>query len=681
MKLRLSLSCLSAGALVTLAISGPASLAVASSSAASAAGVLVEASFALRENVDDTAKLRGDLADILAAAQPDELIPISIVMTRQADRDVINRAYDLPKAERRAYVRSVLEPLARQSQTRLLAYLNNQQVRGNVDARINALWIHNVVGTAATPDVIRAIARRRDVAWINNDAFFPGVLPVEPADVPGDAGNFGAGPLGGNIECGVNLMGAPQVWNELSITGEGVVVGVIDTGCCITHPDLANQIWTNPGETPGNGIDDDGNGYVDDVHGWSFDNNGSSQNISDSNGHGTHVSGTVAGDGTNGTTTGMAPNAAIMTIKFWNNFSGELSVWNGMEYGVDNGADVLTASLGWPHGRNPDRVVWRTVCENSIAAGVVVTYAAGNEGSCCPPFDHVRTPGDVPLVITVGATDCNDVIAGFSSRGPVTWQGIQPWDDFPYPPGKIKPSISAPGVNTTSTWRDCTGYVNLSGTSMATPHVAGAIALILEANPDLDHQQVKQILMDTAIDLGVAGIDNTYGAGRVDAYAATVAALESRGGPADLIAFDFAFGSLISGDIDDLLVSDDLYVVARSQFGFLSSEPNILVLGVRADTELTTASTLDITLESRLNNPGGNVNVRLRNWDTGPLVNVHSYVLGTTEITKTVEDIPAAAYIRDHDGLISLSVKHVVIATFSVQGFVARFDKVEIMVN
>jgi serine protease AprX len=151
--------------------------------------------------------------------------------------------------------------------------------------------------------------------------------------------------------------------------------------------------------------------------------------------------------------------------------------------------------------------------------GIAVTFAAGNEGSCCG-VDSVRTPGDVPAMITVGATNCSDVIAGFSSRGPVTWQNVPPYNDWPYPPGKIKPEICAPGENTLSTSNNCSGYLNLSGTSMATPHVAGAIALMLQVNPKLTHTQVLDILKKTAKDLGPAGEENTYGSGRVDAYAA-----------------------------------------------------------------------------------------------------------------------------------------------------------------
>jgi len=128
----------------------------------------------------------------------------------------------------------------------------------------------------------------------------------------------------------------------------------------------------------------------------------------------------------------------------------------------------------------------------------------------------------VPDVITVGATDQNDNIASFSSIGPITWQNVPPYNDWPYPPGKIKPSVSAPGVSTKSTSYDCVGYLHMDGTSMATPHVAGAAALMIQANPNLDHFGVKTALMESSIDLGAPGMDNTFGAGRVDAYEAVL---------------------------------------------------------------------------------------------------------------------------------------------------------------
>ena len=469
---------------------------------------------AFGQGIEPAPKLRDTLPSVLRQAQPESLISVTIVMRDQASRQEIATIAAMgDKVRQRRAIEELLKPLAEASQADLLARLNQASAAGQAE-NIRPLWIHNVIGVQATPQVIAQIADRADVAYVHYD--HPRGLEVLPI-LPADGGTIS------EVECGVALMNAPRVWSELGFTGRGVVVGIIDTGACITHPDLANQIWTNPGEIAGNNIDDDQNGYIDDIHGWNFESN--NKDISDFNSHGTHTSGTVVGDGTNGTQTGMAPDAELMILKFWNSFSGEQSVWDSIQYGVDNGADVLTASLGWPHSTNPDRPTWRAVCENAMAAGVVVVFAAGNEGNCCPPTDSVRTPGDVPDMITVGATDCSDAIASFSSRGPITWQNIPPYNDFPYPPGKIKPTICAPGVNTKSTYFDCRGYALLSGTSMATPHIAGAIALMLEANPALDHFATKEILKATAVDLGTPGEDNTFGSGRVDAYEAVLASM------------------------------------------------------------------------------------------------------------------------------------------------------------
>ena len=212
-------------------------------------------------------------------------------------------------------------------------------------------------------------------------------------------------------------------------------------------PDCAeNEVCAEDETDCSNGIDDDGNGYVDDLIGWDveFGDN----NPDDNNSHGSHVAGTVAGDGTSGTQAGMAPDAQIMVLRVGLTFADEPDVWEAMQYAADNGADSISMSLGWPHGQNPDRATWRNNCENTIDLGTAMVIAAGNEGSGNEP-DNIRTPGDVPRIISVGATDCSDNIASFSSRGPVSWENVAPYNAHPYPPGLVKPDVSAPGVSTT----------------------------------------------------------------------------------------------------------------------------------------------------------------------------------------------------------------------------------------
>ncbi len=497
-------------------------------------------------SADAAAKMHGDLYRVLTEADETALVPVKAIMRDQVSRDRIEEARwgNADRNVRRQVVADMLKANAARSQADILNYLRDAEAAGDA-ARIRTLWLTSVVAADVTPAVAAALAARADVALLAHNPMID-VYDDPEAEQGGDVAE---------VECGVSLMAAPRVWNELGITGRGALIANIDSGTCREHPDLSNQIWTNPGEIPNNNIDDDNNGFIDDTYGWNFHEN--NNNPTDFHGHGTHTGGTIAGDGAGGTETGMAPDCDLMVCRVSGSFSDEVMVWNAMQYAADNGAHAWNMSLGWPHNRNPVRATWRDNCLNAMSMGTAPVIAAGNEGTCCPPFDHVRTPGDVPEVITVGATDCNDVIANFSSRGPVTWQSVPPYNDWPYPPGMIKPDVSAPGVNTTSS-RNCSGYTQMSGTSMATPHVTGAVALMIENNPNLDPEQIKQCLMDTAVDLGEPGLDNVYGAGRVNAYEAVVAC----SGSPEPAACCFA-----DGGCDDLMRTDCVDEGGRWNFG------------------------------------------------------------------------------------------------------------------
>ena len=484
--------------------------------------------------------IREPLWEAMQAAAPNELIPISIVLREQVARAEVAKLAEMPMGhERRMAIARRLRETAERTQAPMLAFLKEQEVSARV-ARLRPLWIGNVIGVDTTLEVIEALARWDAVDHINYNPKVDVFLgPPACLDVPRAAGRAAVlpapaavdGPGTDEVECGNVKMRAPEVWNEGN-TGEGAVIAMIDTGVCWNHPDIRNQIWINPGEDMDhdgvlmdsddmNGVDNDGNGFVDDLIGWDFDFNDNNPN-DDSNGHGSHTAGTVAGDGTSGTQAGMAPDARLMVLRVGVNFSDEVDVWSAMQYAADNAANSISMSLGWPHNQNPDRPTWRQNSENTIDMGTAMVIAAGNEGFGNEP-DNVRTPGDVPRVITVGATDCNDVIAGFSSRGPITWQSVPPFNDWPFPPGLVKPDVSAPGVDTKS-HAFCSGYTLNSGTSMATPHVAGAVALMVSNDPSLTHDEIKEILEETSIDLGTTGKDNVFGSGRVDAFLAVDAA-------------------------------------------------------------------------------------------------------------------------------------------------------------
>jgi subtilisin family serine protease len=278
--------------------------------------------------------------------------------------------------------------------------------------------------------------------------------------------------LGGN-NWGADLIKAPTAWNN-GYTGQGITVAVLDTGVDYNHQDLKNNIWSNTKEIAGNGIDDDGNGYIDDVQGWNFDS--SNNNILDNNGHGTHVSGTIAAENNGIGVTGIAYNSKIMPVKVLDaNGSGSYSnISKGIYYAVDNGANVINLSLGG----NSSNDTLKSAIEYASSKNVIVVMAAGNNGDSVPsyPARYAYNSG-----IAVGAVDQNNNLADFSNRS-----GSQ---EITY--------VTAPGVDVYSTIPN-NQYANYNGTSMAAPHIAGVVALMLSANPNLTESQVRQIITSTS---------------------------------------------------------------------------------------------------------------------------------------------------------------------------------------
>ena len=619
------------------------------------------------------AKLKGDAARLLAHGRKDGRIKVSVIMRDQADRAEGERAAAVrDKGVRRREMVSILKDAAALSQRDLIEWLAWPNSRGEIGARVQSFWLHSIVVLEAGPEVVRAIAARDDVASIHAIEHHP-----RPVALAGAA----AAPAvpAGSFNCGLLSIGAPDVWNDFGLTGDGVTIGIIDTGCCLTHPDLADQVWVNIDEIPGNGVDDDGNGFIDDAHGWSFWTN--SGDVTDFFGHGTMVSGLACGDGANGTLTGVAPDAAFITLQFSGANDSAPEVWAAMQYCIDNGADVINASIGFPHFLDPDRAAWRAVCENAIATGMILIFAAGNEGNTAPPVDNVRTPGDVPHIITAGATMCSDELAGFTSRGPVTWEDVPPYNDWPYPPGKMKCTVSAPGqgVATTSINDGCTGYENFWGTSAATPHISGTVALMLQANPDLDHFDAKRILIETAVDLGDPGWDNDFGAGRIDAVAAVEAAADAID-DARLTGFEIVTGAHLGGNIDDLRVSEDSAVAVRSGFGASLVDLHHMETEIAAVTTAANPQTIDLEIEARISEPAGTGQVRLFNHTSGAFDLVDTHIVSSTDSVIAIADIPARDYIAG-GGEIALRIKHIVFVPFVAFTFESRLDWVEMAVE
>jgi len=500
--------------------------------------LLAAAAIALAGVTGAAGVLSEDLAAALARADEGDFIRIYIKPDSGPDLTILRAdASGLPKPDRRALVVAGLKEAAARNHAQILSVLREEEALGGARG-IRSLWLSNVIGVHARkstvlmlqgiPSVNRLELVTSENALIGGNFREQGSLPETSPLMPDTVWNIG-------------LVDAPCAWQE-GYTGQGIVVGHFDTGVNYNHVDLADHVWVNLSEIPGNLLDDDTNGYVDDYYGYDFANTDSDP--MDDHGHGTHTAGTVAGDGTAGRNTGVAPDAQIMSLKVLDQFGSgaEFDVWEAIQYAVDMGADVLTFSIGWLYYYDPDRATWRTSFDAVEATGICAAVAAGNEGQYWlfpwwyPPPENLRTPGDVPPpwlhpdqtligglsgVVSVGATDSSDVLASFSSIGPVSWDSIAPYLDYAYNPGMglVDPDVSAPGVEVTSLrYSINNGYVggpSWSGTSMACPHVAGLMALMLSKNPTLTPAQVDSIIEVTALELGALGKDNEFGSGRI----------------------------------------------------------------------------------------------------------------------------------------------------------------------
>ena len=295
-------------------------------------------------------------------------------------------------------------------------------------------------------------------------------MRIEIAQTPNDSqfsrlfGMNNTGQTGGRPDADID---ATEAWDRATGTG-GTIVAVIDTGIDYNHPDLAANVWTNHGEIAGNGRDDDGNGYIDDIHGYNFvANNG---NPMDDNGHGTHVSGTIAGVGDNGIgVAGVNWHGKLMALKFLDSTgSGYLAdAVAALDYAVRMGAKISNNS--WAGG-GYEALMARAIA-NARAAGHIFVAAAGNESANNNITATYPANYNYDNVVSVAAIDHNDNLAYFSNYG------------------STSVDIAAPGVNIYSTLPN-NRYGSYSGTSMAAPHVTGALSLLWDSEPNLTYRQV-----------------------------------------------------------------------------------------------------------------------------------------------------------------------------------------------
>ena len=450
-----------------------------------------------------------------------EKIRVFVIMRQQYDQLQLNRraAYYTTRAARRDFVVNELKQFTEASQYDLRHTLAELQQDDRV-SEPKVLWIANAISFEATRDAILSLADRSDIMVIGFDEernWLPDGEESQPANPTRE------------ITSNVTQVNADQVLN-LGYTGQGVVVAVIDTGVNYNHLDLADHLWDGGPEFP--------------HHGYDVINN--DNDPMDDHSHGTHCAGTVCGDGTAGSQTGMAPDATLMCVKCLaaNGRGSDTDVINAMQWAVDHGCDVISMSLGGHGHSGAEQTISRNACVNVLTAGVIASIAAGNEGDqlgsypipdniglpggCPPPYldpEQEQNPGGLSCSVCVGAVNSSDQAASFSSHGPRDWSNSN-YADYPYTPGSltefglIRPDVCAPGVSIKSAdYSSNTGYSLKDGTSMATPCVAGCMALMLSKNIDATPAEVCRILEETAVPLST-GKSNITGYGRVDVLAA-----------------------------------------------------------------------------------------------------------------------------------------------------------------
>lgn len=343
--------------------------------------------------------------------------------------------------------------------------------QATIELLSSRLRIYRIVFDAVSLDGIieqvNAMASRQDwVRYAETDAMVEATAsPNDPNYLSGVLwGLNNTGQDGGTADADID---APEGW-DIRKEAPSVIVGVVDTGIHYTHEDLAPNMWVNPNETADGG-DDDANGYIDDIHGINAINN--SGDPKDDGHHGTHVSGTIGGRGNNGVgVTGVAWNVKLMGLKFLGANGGMTSdAIKCIDYGVTEGAHILNNSWG---GGGADQALLDSIIDAGNA-GVIFVAAAGNATSNNDKNATYPASYNSPNIVTVASTDRNDAMSGFSNYGYGTVH------------------IGAPGSSIFSTVDDSdSSYTTMSGTSMATPHVSGALALLMAQFPDDSYGEI-----------------------------------------------------------------------------------------------------------------------------------------------------------------------------------------------
>lgn len=410
----------------------------------------------------------------LQSLPPGEKTTVIVTLRSQAD---LSKVTEPDRAKRLRATILVLQSAAAGAQPPVTSWLEGQRSLGSVKD-FTPFWVFNGYSVTATPAAILALAARPEVLKITPDEIEVSPVGQQPVGAP---------------EPNIALINAPALWS-LGFFGQGVVVANMDSGVDVSHPDLAA-------------------GWRGGSNSW-FDPYNQHATPADLNGHGTWTMGVMVGGEAGGTAIGVAPQAQWIAVKIFNDSGSATAtaIHLGFQWLLDPDLNPDTADApqvvnnSWDFSSAGCNLAFQLDLQALLAGGILPVFAAGNYG---PNPATSASPANYPEALAVGASSNSDVVDVLSSRGPSSCGES----------ATIFPELVAPGVNIHTTDRYGL-YVNASGTSLAAPHVSGALALLLSAEPNHTPEQQRYALINTAVDLGAPGPDNDYGFGRLDVLAA-----------------------------------------------------------------------------------------------------------------------------------------------------------------
>jgi len=454
--------------------------------------------------------------------------------------------------------------------------LNNDEIDDNFTSLFSGRLAKFKISGMSAKEAIERLKSHQAIEYVEPD------YRVSIASIPNDPrfedlwGLNNEGQTGGTVDADID---APEAWS-ISTGSRDIVVGVIDTGVDYSHPDLAANAWVNSGEIAGDGIDNDGNGYIDDVHGINAITDAGDP--MDDEGHGTHVSGTIGASGNNGVgIVGVNHDVSIAGCKFLaadgtGSTSGAIKCIDYMVGLKNSGVNLRVLNNSWGGGGYSQALA--DAITASEQADILFVAAAGNDAVDNDVNPHYPSNYENDNVLSIASTDSRDNMSGFSQ-----------W-------GLTSVDMGAPGSAILSTIPGG-GYASYSGTSMATPHVAGAAALVLSVNPDLTSLELKELLMssgDANAALNgktVAGTRLNVNQAVIDAdptpgFKLSVSPVSQQATVGDTVTYTFTIGSVAQWDGDvSLALAADLTDASLSATTARPGDEVVLTVATNSDTQ------------------------------------------------------------------------------------------------